>query len=291
MGGAKRAQRRRRQQEAAAAAGKEPNASNASKASSASGASGASKKSAVVQQARVSGDRSRLLTGVVVVAVIAAVVIGGVMWQRSRSAPPDAAPVKTVTAEYPVTVDDGVVVAGEDSADVTVDVYEDFLCPACGSFEARDATKIEQALEDGSIRVRYHVLNLLDQQSNPPGYSLDAAASALCAADAGEFPTFHASLFADQPREGGRGYSIDQLVQLGRDAGITDAAFESCVRGGTHAEAVRAQLESARTDQALRRPNPNGGDSYFGTPTVVVGGKIVDLGNANWLDDAIGAAR
>jgi len=273
VGGAERAQRRRRQQQTAA---KRP-----------------AKSSTVVQAARAStgsgGDRNRLLKGIIVVAVIAAVVIGGVLWQRSRSAPPDAAPVRTITAEYPVTIDGGVVVAGEGSAEVTVDVYEDFLCPACGTFEERDAAKIEQALAAGTVKVRYHMLNLLDQQSNPPGYSLDAAAAGVCAAEAGEFPSFHASLFGAQPREGGHGYTIDQLVQLGRDVGITGPAFESCVRDGTHADAVRAELESARTDPALRRPNPNGGD-YFGTPTVVADGKLVDLGNPNWLDDAIGEA-
>lgn len=267
MGGAERAQRRRRQQQAAKAGS----------------------RATVVKAARGSGDRGQLITIVVVIAVVAAVVIGGVLWQRARSAPPDAVAIKTVAANYPVTVDGGVVVAGEDSAKLTVDVYEDFLCPACGAFEARDADKVERALEAGTVKVRYHLLNLLDQQSNPPGYSLDAASAGICAAEAGAFPTFHASLFADQPREGGRGYSLDQLVQLGRDAGVTGSAqgdFESCVRDGTHKDAVRAAFESARNDASLKRPGA-GGQLVFGTPTVLAAGKLVDLDNENWLAEAL----
>jgi protein-disulfide isomerase len=266
VGGAERAQRRRKQQQLTRSAGGK-----------------------AVSAARASGDRRQILTMVVVVAVIAAVVIGGVLWQRSRSAPPDAAPVERVDASYPVTVDGAVVVAGESDAEVTVDIYEDFLCPACGVFEARDSEKIERALGEGTIQVRYHVLNLLDQLSNPPGYSLDAANAAVCAAEAGQFPTFHASLFADQPSEGGRGYSLDQLVQLGRDAGITGTTFESCVRDGTHRNAVTASFESARNDSALKREG-SGGQPVFGTPTVVADGKLVDLGNEDWLADAIAAA-
>ena len=220
--------------------------------------------------------------------MLAATVIGGVLWQRSRSAPPELAPQQVAT-DYPVRLDNGMVVAGSDDAKVTVDIYEDMLCPACRNFEQRDAAKIEQRLDAGTVRVRYHVLNLLDDKSNPPGYSLDSGVAVLCAADAGLFPSYHASLFTHQPREGGRGHSLDQLVQLGRDLGISGDTFDRCVRDGTHKDAVHAQLQAATDNPALRRAGPGGGQ-YFGTPTVVVGGTIIDLSNESWLDEAIRAA-
>lgn len=267
MGGAERAQRRRRQQLAAK-----------------SGRAGA------VRAARGSGDRNQLITMVVVIAVIAVVVIGGVIWQNSRSKPLDAVPVQQISAEYPVAVEDkGIVVAGKDDAKLTVDIYEDFLCPACAIFEERDSKKIEEALAAGTVKVRYHLLNLLDAQSNPPGYSLESAAAGICAAEAGEYPTFHASLYSAQPREGGAGYSVDQLVQLGKDAGITSSDFESCVRSGTHKDAVRATFDRARNDPALKRPGASG-QPVFGTPTVVADGKVINLDNENWLAEAIAAA-
>ncbi|HEY0641545.1 MAG TPA: thioredoxin domain-containing protein, partial [Pseudonocardiaceae bacterium] len=232
------------------------------------------------------GDRGRVVTAVIIVGVIAAVVLGGIWWQRSRSAPLDDVPVARVSATYDVSVDGAVVVAGDPEAPVTVDVYEDFLCPACRIFEDRDAGKMEQALAAGSVRVRYHPLNLLEAQSNPAGYSLEAANAAICAADAGQFPSFHKSLYGSQPREGGRGYTVDQLVRLGGALGVTGGSFESCVRDGTHKDAVRASLASARDDASLKRPGANG-TPVFGTPTVTVGGKIVNLEDESWLDNAV----
>lgn len=259
MGGAERAARRRKQQ-AAATKGK-PVA------------------------ARRDDSRNTVLIGVGVVVVIAAIVIGGVLWQRSRSQPLDPPPVTRVAAEYPVAVDGAVIVAGETDADATIDVYEDMLCPACGAFERRDGERISEALAAGDLRVRYHVVNLLDEQSNPAGYSLDAAAATICAAEGGQFPSYHASLFGAQPEEGGRGYDEAQLTQLGRDLGLGDT-FATCVAGGTHKEAVRQALATASADTALQRPGPGGG-AYFGTPTVVADGEVVDLGNAAWLDEVL----
>ena len=262
MGGAERAERRRKRQAMAAA----PTA-------------------AAVD---TGPDRRPVLIAVIVTAVLAVAVIGGVLWQRSQSGPGELPP-KSIAGDYPVMLDGGVVVAGEESAEVTVDVYEDFLCPACGSFENANSETIEKALEEGTLKVRYHIVNILDEQSNPAGYSLDAGSAALCAAEVGEFPSYHASLFAKQPREGGRGYSTDQLVQLGRDLGITDPGFERCVRDGGHDGDVRAQEQSATTDPALIRTFP-GGRKGFATPTVVIDGQIIDVSNANWLEDALRAA-
>lgn len=234
-------------------------------------------------------DRRGLVIGLAVVAALVAAIVGGVLWQRSRPAPAPAAATQ-VTAEFPVRLGDGVVVAGEDDAKLTVDIYEDFLCPACGSFERRDGGAIDNALTAGDVKVRYHVVNILDNLSNPPGYSTDAGNAALCAADAGKFPGYHASLYANQPREGGRGFTDDQLVKLGRDLGITGADFESCVRDGSHDADVRAQTESAEADQSVQRDYPDGRRA-FATPTVVIDGRIIDIGDsAAWLTDAIAAA-
>jgi protein-disulfide isomerase len=234
------------------------------------------------------GRRRGVFVALAVIALLVAAVAAGVLWQRSRSGP-GPAQATPVAAGYPVALTDGVVVVGNDSARVTVEVYEDFLCPACGQFEKRDGAAVEQALNAGTARFRYHIVNILDDRSNPPGYSTDAANAALCAADAGQFPGYHASLYGKQPQEGGRGYTDDQLVQLGRDLGISGAGFDSCVRTGAHDADVRAQEQAATSSAALQRSYPDGRRG-FATPTVVVNGKLVDIGgSASWLTDAIAA--
>src|SRR5262249_31406183 len=126
-------------------------------------------------------------------------------------------------------------------------------------------------------------------QSNPPGSSTAAANAALCAADAGQFPSYHASLYDKQPREGGRGYTDDQLVQLGRDLGVTGAGFEPCVHTGSHDADIRAQEQAATSSESLRRSFPHGRRGVA-TPTLVVDGKLVSIGaSASWLPDAIAA--
>ena len=62
--------------------------------------------------------------------------------------------------------------------------FGDLVCPACRQFEQNYGNRLHEELEDGSIRVHYHLLNLLDDRSDPPGYSLLAANAALAAADA-----------------------------------------------------------------------------------------------------------
>ena len=80
------------------------------------------------KEARRAEQRRRLRTIAAGVALILAVAVGiGVQAARSTSDRPDGVPAGVVG---------GVGVALGGGAPVTVDVYEDFLCPACGRFEA-----------------------------------------------------------------------------------------------------------------------------------------------------------
>jgi protein-disulfide isomerase len=220
-------------------------------------------------------DRNKIIIGVVVVLVLAVAVIGGVVWSKSSSSQPTAA-AATTAVQAPAKREDGTVLVGKDSAKTTVDVYEDFLCPVCGKFEKIYGDQIKKEVEGGTIKVRYHVLPMLVRASNPEGYSRDSANAALCAADAGKFNAYHASLFNSQPKEGGAGYTKQQLIKLGNDVGITGDTFTQCVNNGTYEQAAQAELDKANQT------------SFFkGTPTVTVGDKVVDVSNSNWLSDIV----
>jgi hypothetical protein len=93
----------------------------------------------------------------------------------------------------------------------------------------------------------------------------------ICAAESGAFPAVHASLFAAQPREGGRGYDTGQLVDLGQRAGA-GAGYAECVHSGRHAGEVGANYQRAVSDPALQR------DGSFGTPTIVLDGRLLEPG-------------
>jgi protein-disulfide isomerase len=186
-----------------------------------------------------------------------------------------------VAATYPVAVDGVVVRAGQPAAPVTVDVYEDYLCPFCERFETRYGDELTTALNEGRVAVNYHALNILDNRSNPPGYSTLAANSALCAVPAGIWPAYHERLFAEQPAEGSAGLTAAQLSAIGTQLGA-GPGFTACVSANSSAEAITVATEAAVPNPALQT------DGQFGTPTVTVNGRKVDISDSGWLSTALG---
>jgi protein-disulfide isomerase len=289
VGGAERNARKRRQAQQAGGASK------ASGSSAGGGKAGGGSKA--VTAARTANDRKKVVIGVVVVVVLAAAVIGGVLVYNNQKNATEGDNIQAVApgtsqqaheVSYPVTRDGGIVTVGETSAKVTLDVYEDFLCPACRAFEETYAGDIEKHVADGTVQVRYHMLPMLNERSDPPGYSMDSANAGLCAADAGRFPAFHESLFADQPEEGSRGWDRQQLAKLGETLGITSEEFSECVTSGAHDDLVQANFDEVKKAPYLQQEFPDGSKG-FGTPTIAVDEKVVDTAKADWLDKLVGS--
>lgn len=245
-----------------------------------------------VAQARgvAGGDKKKVVAITVAVVVLAALVIGGVLWTTSSK---DSTEGKVIGAESSATVapdvvqkrDGAVVVVGKPEAKKTVDIYADFLCPICKQFEEKFNGQIFEQVNNGTLQVRYHMLPMLNQRSDPPGYSLDSANASLAAADAGKFLAFHDALFKDQPEEGGRGFDKAQLIKLGQDVGITDPAFAMAVNGGAYEQQIQDAYKKISTDPALQQDFGNG--PGFGTPTVSANGQVVKL-EADWVQKVVG---
>jgi protein-disulfide isomerase len=242
-----------------------------------------------------SNDRRWIILGIVVVVLLAGGVIGGVLYQQHSNAvaTQGAIPVAHANGTYPTTIDrsKALVTVGKDSAKVTVDAYEDFLCPICGKFEQTYFPGIEKHLAAGDVKIRYHLINLLDSSSVPPGYSMLAANTALAVATVApdKFLDFHYSLYQKQPQENGPGWTQDQLSNLANRLGVSGAQFDDLVKNKAYDNQIQQNLTTAEKDPALVQDNGDG-TKGFGTPTVVVGGKVVDLSDSNWLDKAVSAA-
>jgi len=179
-----------------------------------------------------------------------------------------------------VTADGVVVTAGQPTAPATIDVYEDYLCPFCERFEARSDADLTTALNEGKVKVNYHALNILDARTTPPGYSTLAANAALCAVPAGIWPAYHARLFAEQPAEGSAGLTAAQLSAIGTELGA-GPAFTQCVEGNANAAAITAATEAASANPALQT------DGQFGTPTIAVGGRKIDVSDSDWFQTVL----
>jgi protein-disulfide isomerase len=220
---------------------------------------------------RVPPKRNRTPLIVVAVVLVVAVIVGATVLLNQASS-------TNVTPTYTATASGAVVTAG--TGPVTIDMYEDFLCPQCERFEQRYGNDITSALNSGQITVRFHTIAILDPSTTPPGYSTRAANAALCAVPAGIYPTYREKLFAEQPAEGSAGLTNDQLIAFGTELGAT-GDFAGCVNGATNVPAITAETNAAAADPALQT------DGQFGTPTVAINGAKVDLNNTNWLKDAI----
>lgn len=228
-------------------------------------------RAAGITPAVKSDGRRTAFIAVAVLAVVALVVGVTVLVTRGTG--------EAVVPTYASSADGGIVTAG--TGPIVVDVYEDYLCPACERFEERYGDELTTAANNGQITVRYHAIAILDTRSTPAGYSARAANAALCAVPAGVFPGYHKALFDNQPAEGGSGLTDDQLVTFGTDLGAT-GDFAGCVTGAANAGAVTSETESALGDQAVLNA-----DGQFGTPTVLLNGTQVDLGDTSWLQNAL----
>jgi protein-disulfide isomerase len=160
---------------------------------------------------------------------------------------------------------------------VVVELYSDFLCPACRAFDNDAADDIARLLAEGRIRLIYRPVAILDRLSSNE-YSSRAAAGAGCAADAGKLLEYSRVLFANQPAEGGAGHTDGELVQLAGTAGISDPGFGQCLRSGRYLDWV---------DRVTAGMEPNG---ITGTPTVIVAGKRLSRPDGQRLVDAVNAA-
>jgi protein-disulfide isomerase len=248
------------------------------------------------------GSRNSVIAGVAVVIVLAVAVIGGVLYTQNQSATQDSVagqirsqlnigsdgvPVTKVSQDKlaPRIAQPGVVQEGNPDATMTVDVYEDFLCPYCGELFKQSHKEMEQAVDNGQVKMNYHLVNFLDEGTQPPGYSTRAASAGMCSVDSGKFRPYYEKLFSDQPEEGGPGYTNQQLIAIGKQVGLGQQ-FSNCVQQGKYT----GQVRSAGTQAQLNLAKVTGGQ--VGTPTVLVAGKQIEaLGKPEWLRELIGPSK
>ncbi|SCL29136.1 Protein-disulfide isomerase [Micromonospora nigra] len=216
------------------------------------------------QIARERRRRRTLWTTAAAVAVlVVAGLIGWGVWSSQRAddwtAPPGANDSGT-----------GIVVG---SGPVTVDVYEDYLCPACKQFEQASGATLDELVTEGKVRVVYHPVAYLNRYSSTE-YSTRSSAAAGCAAEGGKFSEFSEALFERQPPEGGAGLSDDELIDIGVGVGLDRDTFGSCVRDDTY-----TGWTEHVTEEASRA-------GIAGTPTILVDGQRVQ----DWTPENIRAA-
>jgi protein-disulfide isomerase len=227
------------------------------------------------QQARE--KRSRLIVlsalGLGLIILIVAVVLIFQEGQKTPMEKVDNIPAGVVEQTgIPVGADG---VAGtENEGAPTLDVYVDFMCPVCGSFEQINGASIDEMREAGDVTLVVHPVSILDRTSQGTEYSTRAASAAAWVADRApeQFAAFHDAMFASQPTENTPGLSDEQIAQIAEQAGVP-ADVASGIAGGdaleTYEEWVKASTEAAGSDPDVVNPETG----QMGTPTVLIDGE------------------
>ncbi|KBZ61822.1 serine/threonine-protein kinase pknE [Mycobacterium [tuberculosis] TKK-01-0051] len=233
-----------------------------------------------------SGRKPWLWVGVAATLTVAliGVILGVVRPWESKTRPAPAPPPPPPDAVALRVLDDGVFV-GSSAAQTTIDVFNEPICPPCGSFIRSNATDIDTAVNNKKLAVRYHLLNFLDDKSHSQDYSTRAVAATYCVAgqnDPKVYVDFYSGLFASnfQPQEGAAEDRTDgELAQLAKTVGA-DAAVVACIKSGD--DIGTAKAKAANGYSTLSADNANS------TPFVWDGTTAVNYQNPAWLTKLTG---
>lgn len=183
--------------------------------------------------------RVRLIGGLVVLLVMGGLLAIPLM-SGKNDGPTTSADAKLPTGvtkdTYGVKVGPAWTAANADTIP-TLQIWEDFQCPACGQMEQKSGQTILDLAAAGKIRLEWRPTIFLDNNlkaentaAGNPDSSLRATAAFGCAVDQGKATEFHTALFGAQPTTEGEGYSDDALLAIAK-ANMDEtqlAAFTTC---------------------------------------------------------------
>ncbi len=187
-----------------------------------------------------------LAAGVLLIAVAVA--------SRPSSAAPSGSPVVSAVANLPT---DGYTL-GRADAPVTIDLYEDFQCPAC----ARWGTTVFPSLAAGELasgraKLVFHDLAFIGPES------FVAAGAGQAAARQDRFWDMWATIYANQGAENSGALVKERLVEMARAHGLDMTRFEADMDPSVYGPAVNASIADAARI------------GVQSTPTLVIGGQLM----------------
>jgi serine/threonine-protein kinase len=218
------------------------------------------------------------VAAIIVVAAVSVTLVIAHPWRSSSRSTPTSSPPPADAVELRV-LDDGVFV-GSSAAPITIDIFNEPICPPCGSFIRSNASDIDTAVNNRKLAVRYHLLNFLDDKSKSKNYSTRAVAASYCVAaqnDPKLYTGFYSGLFASnfQPQENAPEDRTDgELAQLAKTVGV-DTSVINCIKSGEDVATAKAKVEAG--DATLAGLNASG------TPFVWDGTKSINYQDAAWL--------
>ncbi|TDB87320.1 hypothetical protein E1264_14995 [Actinomadura sp. KC216] len=164
-----------------------------------------------------------------------------------------------------------------------VDVYEDFACPHCGTFDRMHDPMLKELAVSGRAKVVFHPMVIFGESYQPAhGNALRAAAALRCVGDGARWLSYQDALYSHQPASlSTQGYATSELISYATPLGLTGEGFTSCVQRQRYAESVKTVSKGYIAS------------GVSSTPSVRVNGRTLDTsdpGSPDALRRAIEAA-
>ncbi len=204
------------------------------------------------REAREKKVRAAVTYGVLGVVVLA--LVAGVIW---------LIPILTKKAPTAAADDTYGVSIGQAGAPVTIDIYQDYMCPYCGQFERAQAADLKYLVDSAEVRVVIHVMNFLDDSSDGAKYSTRAANAFLTVAlkEPDKALAFNSALYASQPTEGTKGLTDAEIAALATKTGVSESL------AATFAAQSQVDLVQKSNDASFKA-------GIQSTPTVKINGTV-----------------
>ena len=154
---------------------------------------------------------------------------------------------------------DGYGIVLNPTATPTIDVWVDYQCPACRTFEVLNGGYLNEIIAQKKAKVVFHPLTFIGTES------IIAANAAACAADENKFVDMNLALFQNQAGSENSGkWQGDVMLAIGESIGIKSDSFKECVREGNYVKWTRNVTDASASK------NVNS------TPTIRINGKDLD---------------
>jgi protein-disulfide isomerase len=155
-----------------------------------------------------------LAAGLMVVAL--AIVLG------NRPIPTITEPVAVSVAHAPAGIPADGFVLGRADAPVTIELFEDFQCPACALWgRSVFPSLVENELRAGTVKVLFRDMAFLGPES------LAAGRAGWAAAQQGRFWDMWATIYANQGAENSGAFERERLLEMAKGVGLDVARFEA----------------------------------------------------------------
>lgn len=170
----------------------------------------------------------------------------------------EAKTFKDIDTESPMYI-------GDESADVSIIQYSDFLCPSCSYFSTQTMPQVhENYIDQGKANFEFRPMAFIADGSTQAGMG------AYCAVDQDMFWDYHDAVYnyvAQKVFNEGLDPTRDVILTTDIVEGIAEAIglspeeFDSCLESGQHLDAI---------NDSTREANKNGVNS---TPYIMVNGR------------------